>query len=73
MVRNHKKQVKMKRKRIIRAFLIAAGSGIIIATGAVLYMFNMPHRDVLSAKADYSVSSAQIVSEYLDDWNEANS
>ena len=62
----------MKRKRILRALLIAAGSGIIIAIGTVLYVFNMPHRDVQSAKSDYTVTSAQIVGEYLTDQDEAN-
>jgi len=63
----------MKRKRIIRAFLIAAGSGIIIATGTILYVFNTPHRDVQSSRADFSVTSTQIVGEYLTNLDEANS
>jgi len=63
----------MKRKKIIRALLIAAGSGIIIATGTILYVFNTPHRDVQSSRADFSVTSTQIVGEYLTNLDEANS
>jgi DNA polymerase II small subunit/DNA polymerase delta subunit B len=35
-------------------------------------MFNMPHRDVQSAKVDYSLTSTQIVAEYLSDKSTAN-
>ena len=61
----------MKRK-IIRIALIVALAGIIIGGGTILYMFNMPHRDVQSAKADYSLTSTQLVSEYLSGKDSAN-
>jgi hypothetical protein len=35
-------------------------------------MFNMPHRDVQSADADYTLSTSEIVSEYLADKDAAN-
>lgn len=35
-------------------------------------MFNMPHRDVQSTKADFSLNSSEIVAEYLNDANSAN-
>lgn len=66
------KNEKMKQKKIIRIGIITVVAGIII-TGAVgLYMFNMPRRDVLSAKADFSLTCSQIVTEYLDDASAAN-
>ncbi len=62
----------MKRKKIIRIGLIVAVAGIVVAGAVGLYMFNMPHRDVQSAKADYSLTSLQIVAEYLSDAETAN-
>jgi hypothetical protein len=57
----------MKRKKVIRIIAILAVAGLIIGGGVGLYLFNMPQRDVQSAKTDYSVSSSQIVQEYLND------
>lgn len=62
----------MKKKRILKLFLILVIAGIIIGGGIALYMFNMPHRDVQSQKADYSLSSTEIVNEYLNDKDAAN-
>jgi hypothetical protein len=62
----------MKRKKIIKIGIITAVAGIVIAGAIGLYMFNMPHRDVLSAKADFSLTSSQIVTEYLTDASAAN-
>jgi hypothetical protein len=62
----------MKRKKVIRIIAILAVAGIIIGGGVGLYMFNMPQRDVQSAKTDYSVSSSQIVKEYLNDKDAAD-
>ncbi|MBN1987141.1 MAG: hypothetical protein JW761_12600 [Prolixibacteraceae bacterium] len=62
----------MKRKKIIKIGIITAVAGIVIAGAIGLYMFNMPHRDVLSAKADFSLTSSQIVTEYLADASAAN-
>jgi hypothetical protein len=62
----------MKRKKIIKIGIITAVAGIVIAGAIGLYMFNMPHRDVLSAKADFSLTSSQIVTEYLTDASTAN-
>ena len=63
----------MKKKRIIKTGIIVAITGIVIAGAIGLYMFNMPHRDVQSAKADFSLNSSGIVAEYLSDANAANS
>ena len=63
----------MKRKKIIRIGIITIVAGIVIAGAVVMYMFNMPHRDVQSVKADYKLNSSEIVTEYLADANAANS
>lgn len=62
----------MKRKKRIRVIAIIGVAGLIIGGGIGLYMFNMPQRDVQSTKTDYSLSSSQIVAEYLSDNEAAN-
>ena len=62
----------MNRKKIIRISAIIVLGGILIGGGIGLYMFNMPQRDVQSAKTDYSFTSSQIVAEYLSDNEAAN-
>ena len=62
----------MKRKKIIKAGIILVVAGIVIAGSVGLYLFNMPHRNVQKADADYSLSSSQIVTEYLTDKESAN-
>lgn len=62
----------MNKRKIIKRIAIVAIAGLIIAGGVGFYMFNMPHRDVLSADADYSLNSSEIVSEYLADAETAN-
>ena len=62
----------MNKKKVIKIIAILAVAGIAIGGGIGLYMFNMPHRDVQSAKIDYSLTSSQIVSEYLKDKTSAN-
>jgi hypothetical protein len=63
----------MKQKRIIKVAAILATVGILSAITVAMYMFYMPHRDVLSARADFSVTSSALVSEYLTNGQEANS
>ncbi len=62
----------MKKKKIIRIGIITAVAGIVIAGAVVLYLFNMPHRDVQSAKSDFNLTSSQLVAEYLADAASAN-
>ena len=62
----------MKKKKIIKIGIIAVVAGIIIAGAIGLYMFNMPHRDVQKTSADYSLTSSEIVAEYLANKDEAN-
>jgi hypothetical protein len=62
----------MKKKKVIRIIAILGVAGILIAGGIGLYMFNMPHRDVQSSDADYTLTTSEIVSEYLTDKDAAN-
>jgi hypothetical protein len=62
----------MKKKKAIKIIAILGVAGILIAGGIGLYMFNMPHRDVQSAEADYTLTTSEIVSEYLTDKDAAN-
>ncbi len=62
----------MKKKKVIRAIVIIGVAGLLIGGGIGLYMFNMPQRDVLSAQVDFSLTSTQIVAEYLSDKDAAN-
>lgn len=62
----------MSLKRILKRATLVALIGIIIAAGIAFYLYFKPHRDVQSAKVDYSLSSTQIVNEYLNDYETAN-
>ena len=50
----------MKKKKVIQIIAILGVAGILIAGGIGLYMFNMPHRDIQSADADYSLTASEI-------------
>lgn len=62
----------MKKKKIIRAGIFSVVAGIVIAGAVGFYLFNMPHRDVQSAKSDFNLTSSQLVAEYLADAAAAN-
>ena len=62
----------MKKKKVIKIIAILGVAGLLIAGGIGLYMFNMPHRDIQSADADYTLTTSEIVSEYLTDKDAAN-
>ena len=62
----------MKRKKLIRTVAIIGVAGLLIGGGLGLYMFYMPQRDVQSARTDFSLTSSQIVMEYLTDYEAAN-
>jgi len=63
----------MKKKKIIRIGIITVVAVILVAGAIGLYLFNMPHRDVQKTSADYSLTSSEIVAEYLADAETANS
>jgi hypothetical protein len=62
----------MKKKKILKVIAILGVAGLLIGGGIGLYMFNKPHRDVQSADADYTLSTSEIVAEYLADKDAAN-
>jgi hypothetical protein len=62
----------MKKKKIIKAGIILLVAGVLIAGSVGFYLFNMPHRNVQNVKADYNLTSSQIVQEYLTDKESAN-
>ncbi len=62
----------MEKKKMIKTGIVVAIAGTIIAGAVGLYLFNMPHRNVQKATADFSLSSSQIVTEYLTDKESAN-
>ncbi|MDP2338433.1 MAG: hypothetical protein Q8N05_18680 [Bacteroidota bacterium] len=62
----------MEKRKIIKAGIILLVAGIVIAGSVGLYLFNMPHRNVQKAAADYNLTSSQIVTEYLTDKESAN-
>ncbi|UII80307.1 hypothetical protein [Flagellimonas sp. CMM7] len=59
---------KKTKKRILGIVLI----GIFVAMGIVLYLFNMPQRDVQASKIDFRISAKEIVAEYLANADSAN-
>ncbi|MDA3954285.1 MAG: hypothetical protein PF485_11605 [Bacteroidales bacterium] len=62
----------MKKKRIFKILTIVVIIGIATAGGVAFYLFNMPHRNVLATKADFSLTSTEIVNEYLNHKDGAN-
>ncbi len=66
------KNKKMEKKKVLKTIAIIVVIVAVIGGGIVFYLFNMPHRNVQSAKVDYSMTSTQIVTEYLTDKNAAN-
>jgi hypothetical protein len=61
-----------KKKKILKIGAILLIAGLLIGGGTVLYMFNMPHRNVQSASTDFSLTASQLVAEYLTDATAAN-
>ncbi len=55
------------RKGLIAAVIIAVAGG-----AYALYLFNMPHRDVVSAHADITLTADALVNEFLADAGTAN-
>lgn len=62
----------MKKRKTLKTLILLAIAGLLIGGAAIIYMFNMPHQDVQSSKTDYSLTSTQIVEEYLTDVQSAN-
>jgi hypothetical protein len=62
----------MTKRKIFKIGLITFGIGVVVAAGIVLYLFNMPHRDVQASSTDYRVTASELVNEYLTDPEAAN-
>lgn len=62
----------MNKKKFIKIGLILLVSGVVIGGSVVLYLFNMPHRDVQSAQTDMTLTADDLVNEYLADATTAN-
>lgn len=62
----------MNRRKIIKIALLVIGLIVVIGGSIIYYMFNMPHRDVQASGTDFTLSSTQIVGEYLSDPEKAN-
>jgi len=60
------------KKKILKWGLILSVTGIIVGGSIVLYLFNMPHRDVVNSQADYNTTSTELVLEYITNYQEAN-
>ncbi|RUT79401.1 OB-fold protein [Ancylomarina longa] len=54
-----------KKKKIIKIAAILIVVGLLTGGGVMLYLFNMPHRNVQETSTDYSLSSTELVVEYL--------
>ena len=62
----------LKKKKILKIGAILLIAGLLIGGGTVLYMFNMPHRNVQNASTDFSLTASQLVTEYLENPTKAN-
>jgi vacuolar-type H+-ATPase subunit E/Vma4 len=62
----------MVRNKIFRTIIIIVLAGIVTAGAVGFYMFNMPHRDVQSAKSDFVLTVSDVVAEYLENPEAAN-
>lgn len=61
----------MKRKTI-KWILIIVVVGSLIGASVLLYLFNMPHRNVQATSADYQTTAIALVQEYLANPAKAN-
>lgn len=63
----------MKKRKTLKIVLLSILAIGLIGGAYVLYLFNMPHRDVVNTQSDYQVKASTIVSEYLTNPTKANS
>jgi RecG-like helicase len=59
----------MKRIKIMGLVLLGL---LIVGLGIALYLFNMPHRNVVGSNADFYLTTSTIVHEYLENPTAAN-
>ncbi len=61
-----------KTKKFLKIGAILLIAGLLAGGGAIYYMFNMPHRNIQKTDADYTLTTTQIVNEYITDKTAAN-
>jgi len=66
------KQEKAVKKSVKRNIAIGAVIGILAGAAIVIYLFNMPQRDVQATKTDFSLAASTVVNEYLSNADSAN-
>ncbi|CAM4212382.1 hypothetical protein EWU23_03975 [Cytophagaceae bacterium 50C-KIRBA] len=59
-------------KKIARKVWVISAIILLVITAFLVFQFQMPHRDVVSLEADYSISANELVDEYLLDPKKAN-
>jgi hypothetical protein len=60
------------KKKIVKWGIALILGGVVIGGGTVVYMFNMPHRNVQDTPIDYQMEAKILVNEYLKDAKKAN-
>jgi len=60
------------KKSLVKKLLLTGAIAALLGIGYVVYLFNMPHRDVQSVKAFVEIESRVLVQEFLNDPNAAN-
>jgi len=61
-----------KKKKLFKIAAILMMAGLLIGTAIILYMFNMPQRNVQNSDTDFSLTTSQLVTEYLSNAKAAN-
>lgn len=61
-----------KKKKIFKIVAILMMAGLLTGVIIILYMFNMPQRNVQNSDTDFSLTTSQLVSEYLSNAKAAN-
>ncbi len=59
-------------KKSVKILLIVVVFGILSVGGTILYMFNMPHRDVQGETAKYTIEANKFVNEFMDNSEASN-
>ena len=65
-------KIKLMKKKILKWGLKVSVIGIVTGGLIILYLFNMPHRDVINTSADFNTTSTELVNEYLNNYQSAN-
>jgi len=62
----------MMKKSLVKKLLLTGAIAILIGISYVVYLFNMPHRNVQSVKAFVEIESGVLVQEFLNNPDAAN-